>query len=422
MTMSRSVLAAVVAGLLWSPLATAAEPPIQGKPEDVGLSAERLAGIDRFVKGEIDDGILPGAVVAIARRGKVVYFKAFGHRDKEAGVAMTTDSIFSAASMTKPLTAVVALQLHEQGRLMMDDPLSMYFPKFADQQVAVLDDSKDIIVGKVAANRPVLMQDLFRHTSGIAYGSSGTTAVNKLYPMSSNASARTFSGAELLDKLAGLPLHHQPGAQWQYSFGLDVLGFAIERLEGKPLGQVMNASLLGPLGMTGTGFMVSHDRAPRYARPLPKDRAGKPQSIPSPLEPTKFECGGGCAVTTAGDYLNFAQMLLNGGTLGKERILSRKTVDYMVANHLAPGTRSLLGGNFTDWGYGLGVAVRTTPGITRASGSVGEFSWPGAFGTFWWADPAEQLAVVWMTASPNGSVNARHRHAVKAMVNGAIID
>lgn len=420
--MSRVVLVGVMASLLWPVVASAAEPLPQAKPEEVGLSTERLAGIDRFVKGEIDDGIVPGAVVAIARRGKVVYFKAYGYRDKDAGVAMTTDSIFSAASMTKPLTAVVALQLHEQGRIMMDDPLSMYFPKFADQQVAVLDDSKENIIGKVAADRPVLMQDLFRHTSGIAYGSSGNTAVTRIYPMSSNASARTFSGAELLDKLASLPLHHQPGAQWQYSFGLDVLGFAIERLEGKPLGQVMNTSLLAPLGMIDTGFVVSPDRAPRYARPLSKDRAGKPQSIPSPLEPTKFECGGGCAVTTAGDYLAFAQMLLNGGTLGKERILSRKTVDYMVANHLAPGTRSLLGGNFTDWGYGLGVAVRTTPGIVRASGSVGEFSWPGAFGTFWWADPAEQLAVVWMTASPNGAINARHRQAVKAVVNGAILN
>jgi CubicO group peptidase (beta-lactamase class C family) len=416
------VPAGVMACLLWPVVAGAAEPLPQAKPEEVGLSTERLAGIDRFVKGEIDDDIVPGAVIAIARRGKLVYFKAYGYRDKDAGVAMTTDSIFSAASMTKPLTAVVALQLHEKGRLMMDDPLSMFFPKFADQQVAVLDDSKENIIGKVAADRPVLMQDLFRHTSGIAYGSSGNTAVNKLYPTSSNASARTFSGAGLLDKLASLSLHHQPGARWQYGFGLDVLGFTIERLEGKPLGQVMNASLLGPLGMTDTGFVVSPDRASRYARPLPKDRAGKPQWIPSPLEPTKFECGGGCAVTTAGDYLAFAQMLLNGGTLGKERILSRKTVDYMVANHLAPGTNSLLGGNFTDWGYGLGVAVRTTPGITRATGSVGEFSWPGAFGTFWWADPAEQLAVVWMTASPNGAINARHRQAVKAVVNGAIID
>ena len=420
--MSRSVLAAVVASLLWSPLAIAAEPPIQGKPEDVGLSAERLAGIDRFVKGEIDDGILPGAVVAIARRGKVVYFKAFGYRDKDAGVAMTTDSIFSSASMTKPMTAVVALQLYEQGSLLMDDPLSRHFPKFADQKVAVLDDSKDAIVGKVPATRPILMQDLFRHTSGLAYGNTGTTAVNKLYPLSSNASARSLTGAELLDTLAGLPLHHQPGAQWQYGFGLDVLGLAVERLEGKSLGQAMNTSLWGPLGMTDTGFVVSADRVPRYARALAKDPAGKPQSIPSPLEPTKFECGGGCAVTTAGDYLNFAQMLLNGGTLGQARILSRKTVDYMVSNQLAPGTRSLLGGTFTEWGYGLSVAVRTTPGIARGTGSVGEFSWPGAFGTYWWADPSERLAVVWMTASPNSAANARHRQTVKALVNGAIVD
>ncbi|MFO1161399.1 MAG: serine hydrolase domain-containing protein [Reyranellaceae bacterium] len=420
--MSRKMLAGLGAILLGPLAAFAAEPTIQATPEDVGLSTDRLAGIDRFVKEEMDDGVLPGAVVAIARRGKVVYFKAFGYRDKEAGVAMTTDSIFSAASMTKPMTAVLGLQFYERGHLLMDDPLSMYFPKFAEMQVAVLDDTREKIVDKVPAARPILMQDLYRHTSGLAYGSSGNTAVNKLYPMSSNDSARTLTSAELLDKLAGLPLHHQPGAQWQYSFGLDVLGFAIEALEKKSLGQVMNAALWSPLGMTDTGFMVPADKVARYARPLPKDRTGRPLSIPSPLAATRFECGGGCAVTTAGDYLAFAQMLLNGGTLGGARILSRKTVDYMVSNQLAPGTRSLLGGNFTDWGFGLGVAVRTTPGIARGTGSVGEFGWPGAFGTYWWADPAEHLAVVWMTASPNGYVNARHRQVLKALVNGAIVD
>ena len=325
--MSRKMLAGVCSILLWPLAAFAAEPTIQAKPEDVGLSADRLAGIDRFVKEEIDEGVLPGAVVAIARRGKLVYFKAFGYRDKEAGVAMTTDSIFSAASMTKPMTAVLGLQFYEHGRLLMDDPLSMYFPKFAAMQVAVLDDTREKIVDKVPAVRPILMQDLYRHTSGLAYGSSGSTAVNKLYPMSSNDSARTLTSGELLDKFAGLPLHHQPGAQWQYSFGLDVLGFAIEALEKKSLGQVMNAALWSPLGMTDTGFMVPADRVARYARPLPKDRTGRPLSIPSPLVATKFECGGGCAVTTAGDYLAFAQMLLNGGTLGGTRILSRKTVD-----------------------------------------------------------------------------------------------
>lgn len=420
--MSRGVLAGVIAGLLWPVFAGAAEPLPQAKPEDVGLSGERLAGIDRFVTGEIEEGVLPGAVVAIARHGKVVYLKAFGHRDKEAGVAMTTDSIFSAASMTKPMTAVLALQFYEQGLLLMDDPLLRYFPKFADMKVAVLNEAKDKIVDTVPAARQILMRDLFRHTSGLAYGSSGTTAVNKLYPMSSNESARTLTSAELLDKLAGLPLHHQPGAQWHYSFGLDVLGFAIEGLEKKSLGQVMNAALWSPLGMTDTAFMVPADRVARYARPLPKDRAGQPLSIPSPLQPTKFECGGGCAVTTAGDYLSFAQMLLNGGKLGQTRILSRKTVDYMVSNQLAPGTHSLLAGNFTNWGFGLGVAVRTIPGLPRGTGSVGEFGWPGAFGTYWWADPAERLAVVWMSASPNGAVNARHRQALKALVNGAIID
>ena len=419
----KKISATIVAFMLAFPLATqAADPLPRGKPEDVGMSSARLAQIAKYTNGQIADGQIAGAVVAIARRGQLVYFEAFGHRDKAAGTPMTTDAIFSLASMTKPMTAVAALQLHEQSRLPMDEPLATYFPKFADRPVAVLDTAKDAIVDKVPPLRQITIQDLYRHTSGLSYGGSGTTVLHKMYPPSSNGAARTLTGAELLDKLSALPAPYQPGTQWEYSFGLDVLGLVVEKLVGKSLGQSLQETLWGPLGMVDTGFVVPAAKATRYAHALPVDPiTGKPQSVPSPMEATKFECGGGCGVGTAGDYLRFAQMLLGNGRIGDTRILSRKTVEYMISNQLAPDVRtSQLRNFYADQSFGLSVAVRTQPGIARTTGSVGEYSWPGAYGTYWWADPSEELAVVWMAATASPAMTLRHRYAIKALVTQAI--
>src|SRR5262249_306016 len=202
----------------------------RGQPADVGMSAERLGLIRRAVEAEIAAGQMPGAVLAIARHGKLVYFEAFGYRDKAAGAPMTTDAIFSIASMTKPMVAVAALQLYEQGKLLMDDPLSKYFPKFADMKVAVLHAGKETVIDKVPAARKIIIQDLFRHTSGLSYGNSGTTLVHKMYPVSSGTASQTLNGSEFLDRLSSLPLVHQPGTVWEYGFGLDVLGLVIESI------------------------------------------------------------------------------------------------------------------------------------------------------------------------------------------------
>ncbi len=413
--MKKGMAALLVAGLVGlASVAWADDPLPRAKPEEVGLSSERLARIATFAKAEIDAGQIPGAVVAVARRGKLVYFEAFGLSDKKAGTPMTTDTIFSLASMTKPMTTVAALQLYEQGRLLIDDPLAKYFPKFAEMKAAVWDDLSKGVRDTAPAARQITIQDLMRHTSGLSYGGSGTSMLHKQYAPSSNGAARTLTSQELMDKMTALPLAHQPGTVWEYSFGLDVLGFVVEKITQKSLGETLQEMVWKPLGMADTGFVVPADKAGRYARGI--------QDIPSPLVPTKFECGGGCAVGTTGDYLRFASMLLNRGKLGDTRLLGRKTVEYMTANQLAPGTRSQLRTLYADWGFGLSVAVRTTEGIARDSGSVGTFSWPGGYGTYWWADPKEELVAVWMAPTPVGPTNLRYRHTINALVNQAIVD
>jgi CubicO group peptidase (beta-lactamase class C family) len=406
--------------------AFAADPLPRAQPETVGMSTERLARIGEALRADVEKGRLPGAVVAVARKGKLVYYQSFGYLDKEAGTKMHNDSIFSIASMTKPMVAVGALTLLERGQLQIDEPVGSYLPQLSKMQVAVL-KSSDGGAGfdTVAAQRQVTIQDLMRHTSGIIYGGRGATPVHKLYPASSSAAGSGMTGKEFVDKLGSLPLLHQPGSTWDYGFGLDVLGLVIEKVSGQPLGQYLAAQVFKPLGMKDTAFAVPPEKAKRYAKALANDPdTGKPQFVLDLTKPLKFECGGGCAASTAGDYIRFAQMLLDGGKLEGKRVLSRKTVEYMLSNQLAPGTVNLIANadpTSADMGFGLGVAVRTTPGIVRKVGSVGEFSWNGAYGTSWWADPKEQLAVVFMAQTP-GPIRWHYRYVINALVEQAIVD
>ncbi len=412
--------------LLASGAALADDPLPRAKPEEVGLSSERLARIGAVLKADIEAGRIPGAVIAIARHGKLVALDAYGWRDKAAGVAMTTDTIFNIASMTKPMATVGALMLYEQGKLLIDDPLSKYFPKFASMRVAARDGANEPTADTVPANRPITIQDLMRHTSGLIYGGRGNTLVHKMYPAGSSDAARDYDSTAFMDKLASLPLLYQPATVWDYGFGIDILGLTIENITKQTLGQYLKANLFTPLGMTDTGFSISPEKAARYAKPLPIDPdTGKPLArSPELTQPLKFECGGGCAASTASDYLRFAMMLMNGGRSNEAQLLGRKTVEYMLSDQLGPNIKNLVGNadpTRADYGFGLGLAVRTTPGVVRMMGSVGQFSWPGASGTDWWVDPKEELAVVYLAAAP-GPIRWHYRQKINALVYQAIME
>jgi CubicO group peptidase (beta-lactamase class C family) len=419
-------LLAITFCFLTSGAALAADPMPRAKPEEVGMSSERLARIAEVLKADVAAGRIPGAVIAIARHGRLVALDAYGWRDKEAGVAMTTDTIFNIASMTKPMTTAGALMLYERGQLLIGDPLSKYFPKFADMRVAARDANGEPTAETVPAVRLITIQDLMRHTSGIVYGGRGTTLVHKMYPAGSGDASREYDGAAFIDKLSSLPLLYQPATVWDYGFGLDLLGLTIEKISSQTLGQYLKANLFTPLGMNDTGFSISADQAARYAKPLPIDPdTGKAQArSPELTQPLKFECGGGCAASTASDYLRFAMMLMNQGRSGEARLLGPRTVSYMLSDQLGPNIKNLIGNadpTRADYGFGLGLAVRTTPGVIKMMGSVGQFSWPGASGTDWWVDPKEELAVVYMSAAP-GPVRWHYRQTINALVYQAIVD
>ena len=416
-------LALAVVGL--AAHAQAPAPLPSGKPDDAGLSPARLAHIGEVLNADVAAGKIPGAVLAIARDGKLVFMEAYGWRDKAAGVRMTTDTIFNIASMTKPMTAVAALTLAEQGRLVLDEPVSKYLPgRFTDMKVAALSADGSTVTSTQPAKRAITIRDLLTHTSGLIYGGRGSTAVHKMYPGGSATAAGSLTGDAFLAKLSGLPLLNQPGEVWDYGFGLDVTGLIVEALTEHSLGAYLAETVFKPLGMTDTGFLIPADQVARYARALPTDpETGRPQTLePNSAVPTGFECGGGCAVSTAGDYLRFATMLLNGGEYGGHRVLSRRMAQYMVTNQLGPDVRNLIGNadpTRAEYGFGLGLAVRTMPGVVRLMGSVGDFSWPGASGTNWWADPQERLVVVFMAHSP-GPARWHYRYLINTLVYGAI--
>jgi CubicO group peptidase (beta-lactamase class C family) len=395
-------------------------------PESVGMSSQRLARIADALKNDIDNGRMPGAVIAIARKGKLVYYEAFGFLDKAKGTPMPKDAIFSIASMTKPVVAAAALTFSEENRLLVHEPVGTYLPALKQMDVAVFRSGTESY-GREAARRQPTIQDLMRHTAGFTYGNQGTTALHKAYPGASGNVADTMTGAEFIDALAKLPLHYQPGTRWDYSYGLDILGIALETVAKQPLGRVLQDRIFRPLRMNDTAFTVPPEKVSRIARALPVDPVtGRPQSIRDQTKAWKFECGGGCLTSTAVDYLRFAQMLLNRGALDGTRVLGRKTVEYMTADHLGPDVDASRLHNFPvehidGYGFGLGVAVRRVPGIAGIMGSPGDYRWSGAQGTLFWVDPKEELAVVYMAQTP-GAIRAHYRQVIATLVQQAIMD
>ena len=389
----------------------------RAEPEAVGMSSARLGRIVPTLSAAVEAGQLPGAVIAIARHGKLVFHEAVGFLGPDRSTPMPKDALFAIASMTKPVTGVASMMLWEEGRLGLADPVERFLPMLGNRRVAVL--AGDRLIGTVAARRSITMLDLMRHTSGLTYGGRGTTEVHAMYPLSSNHAGAAFDAAGFLDTLAAAPLLYQPGTVWDYGLSIDAIGLVVEALSGVSLGTFLQERLFGPLGMVDTAFQVSPER---LARPLPLDPdTGAAQSVPDRTQKLMFECGGGGLASTALDYLRFAQMLLGGGVLGDTRLLGRKTVEMMRTGRLTPDIENripALDPASDGYGFGLTVAVREQAGALM--GSLGEFYWNGAWGTMWFADPTEDLAAVFMVQVP-GEQRRRWRPVVNALVYGALV-
>lgn len=424
----RLMLLALAPALLLSALPAQADDPLpRARPESVGLSSERLARIGQVINAHIEKNHLPGMVVAVARKGKLVYFEAFGWRDKAAGVRMTTDTIFSLASMTKPMAAVGTMSLYEEGRLLLGDPVGKYIPELAKMDVGVVKPGADgkPVIERVPAKRQMVVQDLLRHTSGLTYGARGETVLHKLHPASSSSAALNMTGDEFIAKIASLPLVHQPGTVWEYSVAIDVLGIMLERITGQTLGGVLEERIWKPLGMKDTGFVIPPAKIARYAKALPNNPdTGKPQRMTiNSTKPAKFECGGACAYSTVGDYLRFTQMLLNKGQLDDARVLGKTTVEYMTADHLGTAIENRVAAtdpSRAGYGFGLTMAVRTATGESAVTGTAGDYNWGGAFGTMFWVDPKEELTVVYMAHTP-GAPRLYYRALMKSLVMQALV-
>ena len=419
------------------PLLTAAQSLAPASPEQVGMSSQRLARIATVFKKEVDEGRIPGAVIAVARKGKLVYYESLGFRDRAAGVAMSKDSIFRIYSMTKPLVSVAAMLLVEDGSIQLTDPVAKFLPAFAKTQVslAMKNEIGNVAYETVPAARPMTVHDLLRHTAGLAYGELTTNpGVKDAYAKAAlfkagviEYEARDMTPAEQVERLAAIPLIHQPGTMWEYSMASDVLGRVVEAVSGKRLSEFLQERLFGPLQMRDTAFYVTQDKSARLAQPLATDPAtGKPNRLIDVSQPPQNDSGGAGGVSTAMDYLRFAEMLLEGGALDGTRILSRTTVSLMASDHLGtriataatPGELVLGTPGYT---FGLGFMVRQGQGVAGVPGSAGEFMWAGYAGTFFWVDPQEKLVAVLMTQAP-GPSRPYYRRELKQLVYQAITD
>ena len=378
------------------------------KATSAGFSTERLARIDRFIQDKyVGPGRLPCAQVLVARDGVTIHQSVLGQRDVERGVALTEDTVFRIYSMTKPVASVALMTLVEEGLIALDDPVAKYIPAWKD--LAVYSAGLGPYLTTPAA-RPMQVVDLLRHTSGLTYGFQSRTNIDAAYrklkveEMHGGHDLETF-----IKLLAKLPLEFSPGEAWNYSVSTDVVGYLVQTVAGKPLSQVLQERIFGPLKMTDTGFFVREDQRSRFAAcynatpegglKLQDDPAASPY-----LKPPALESGGGGLVSTAADYMRFANMLVNGGELDGARILSPMTVKLMASNHL-PGDKDLtelsrsLFSESTNAGvgFGLGFAVVFDPPKTLIPCSKGEFYWGGAASTAFWVDPVEKVTAVFMT-------------------------
>ena len=379
---------------------------LQAKPEDVGLSSARLARIDDWRERIVADGKVAGATTLVARRGKVVHLASSGLADIERGTAMTPATVHRFYSMTKPLTSAAIMMLYEEGRFQLDDPITRFLPYFANQRVCT--GASRGKLETVPAERDITFRDLLTHTSGLTYGFMESTAVDALYREKGiDFGAADSSLGAVVEALAALPLIAQPGSEWNYSVSTDVLGYLVEVISGRPFAQFLHERLIDPLGMADTDFYVKPANAGRFAANYARGRDGKLALIDDPgdsrfLRPTKVPSGGGGLVSTAADYWRFCRMMLRKGELDGVRYLGRKTVELMMMNHLR-GDMAAMGqprwseSTAEGIGFGLGFSVTLEPARAQIVGTPGECAWGGAASTAFWIDPAEDMAVIFLT-------------------------
>jgi len=373
-------------------------PPLpQAKPESIGLSSARLQKLSDAFKREVDKGTLPGATVMVARKGQIGWFDAIGRQSPADSRPMAHDTIFRIFSMTKPIVSVGIMMLVEDGQLLLAEPVAKFIPEFARQKVGIENHGK---LELVDVQRPMTVQDLLRHTSGITYDHTGNGMVQQLY-RESRLRSRKITNAEHAAMVAELPLVCQPGAEWNYSRSTDILGRIIEVVSGKTLGAYLTERILAPLQMAETAFFTGEENATRLAEAFPTDPwSGEDVKLFNMLEKPAMESGGGGLVSTTMDYARFCQMLLNKGSLDGERIIGRKTLELMASDHLSAQVK--IKGDLVPagHGFGLGFAVRRQAGIAPFLGSAGQFFWSGMAGTFFWIDPQEDLFAVFMMQGP----------------------
>lgn len=404
--------------------------PKAQSPEEVGFLSTRLKTLSDRINDGVKNNELPGAVVLIVRNGKIVMFDSFGFRDKEANVAMTNDTIFRVASMTKPIVSVAAMILMEEGKLTLADRVSRYIPAFAETKVSVPKKKEDgtVEIALEPQARPMTVQDLMRHTSGLTYGAVGANPVKQSY-LDMKVNDRGQTNAEMADKLAKLALLYQPGTTWEYSVSTDVLGHVVEVASGMPLDKFIEERITKPLKMGDTAFEVSADKKARGAKPMKEGPKNEVPSIPDITEKFTWRSGGGGMVSTAADYARFLQMFANGGQLDGVRLLSRKSIDLMTADALPPDVK--MGADMFRFealepsarmgqGFSLGFAVRTDVGRSPLPGTPGDYFWGGAYGTYFWHDPKERLFVVYMMQSP--AARLRYRYLMRDLVYQAMVN
>ena len=415
--------------------ALAQDLPKLSRPEEAGFSSERLNRITQFFQSEVDQGKIPGAVLVVGRNGKMVYRQAVGYQDREKKSPMKVDSIFRIFSMTKPVTTVAVMMLAEEGKIDVMAPVAQYLPEFKDVKVGV--ESMDPAGGKPMLNleapvRPMTVQDLLRHTSGMVYGPFGNTLVHQEYNKA-NLFDPGQTLAEFVTKISKLPLAHQPGTVWEYGMSTDVLARIVEVVSGMPFDRFLEERITKPLKMPDTAFYMEPARLQRVAQLQIDPKTGKRPEFGNPddltKEKVKWFSGGGGLLSTATDYSRFCQMLANGGELDGVRLLSPKTLAVMTSDQVPVHARRVGELQVTQdlnpfpeigQSFGLGFAVRTDQGHSPVSGSVGDYFWAGAAGTYFWIDPQEKLYAVMMLQMPFVEAGP-DRRALREIVYGALV-